>query len=96
MNPAAPWDVQEMGRETVVFHRITGEVHILNETAAAIWRALVEQNQTFEMILDDLKRQFPQVSVAHLADDLEDTVRQLQEKHLVDPKDPATELRSDV
>ncbi|MEO8377031.1 MAG: HPr-rel-A system PqqD family peptide chaperone [Candidatus Sumerlaeota bacterium] len=96
MNSAVPWEVQEMGRETVVFHRVTGEVHILNQTAASIWRALVEQNQTLAAILDDLKRRFPQVPVAHLAGDLQTVVRQLTEKRLIDPKDPATELHQDV
>lgn len=91
MSTAGPWEVQEMGRETVIFHRSTGEVHILNETAAVIWKALVEQNQPLSSILDDLKRRFPQVPVANLSGDLELIVRELKDKDLVHPNDPAME-----
>lgn len=83
MSASVTWDVQELGNETVVFHRQTGEVHVLNATAAAIWKAYVDQKKDFGAILEDLKRQYPQVSVAQLQDDLQVAVQQLRAKGLI-------------
>ncbi len=70
-------ELQEIGRELVVHDPVAGDVHVLNETAAVIFRAACEGRGN-EAIADDLVKRFPDVSREQLLSDVEKTLEQLR------------------
>lgn len=88
---AAQREVQQLGDELVVHHRETGSVHILNPTAAMIWRAASGGPVDQKAILDQLSAAYPEVSLENLGHDLRQTLVQLRALGLLDLEDPRSE-----
>lgn len=79
---AAKWEVQELGTELVLYDPEQGDVHVLNQTAGMIWKAL-QAGRDPAQVLKDLKAEYPEVAEKQLAEDLESAISHLKNAKLI-------------
>jgi hypothetical protein len=72
---------RELGDEILVLDTETDQVHQLNATAGLVWRHCAEPSETLAIAVA-LTEQFD-VTLEVAIDDVESTLRQLQQLHLV-------------
>ncbi len=73
---------RKMSEETIIMDMENGKIHSLDDVASVIWD-LIDQYQTQEEILQQLKEIYPEVSQDILKEDLEEFIDELSEKEII-------------
>lgn len=79
------FETQELGDEFIIHDRQSGDVHVLNEVAAQIWKRAQLGDKESD-ILEVLKREYPETDPRQLTADLQRTVRELSGAGLLPQK----------
>ena len=79
---AVKWEAQELGTELVLYDPERGDVHVLNQTAGKIWKALSAGDEPAK-ILKELQAEYPEVGEEQLAADLDSAVKHLKHAGLI-------------
>ena len=82
--PDGLW-IEDLDEEIVILMEATDQIHILNETAAEIWR-LVDGEKNIEQIGRSFAAFYPEEDPEALVADAEAVLRDLMDKKLVAPK----------
>lgn len=93
-NSPMPWTgqflQQQLGDQLAVFDTRNGSVHMLNETAAIVWRECL-RGTTLDKIIEQIQREYPDVALDRLTDDVVNNVRNLHQQELVPHRSPLTQ-----
>jgi len=76
---------EDLGDEIVIYDETQDEIHVLNDTAALIWRKL-ENAPTGEEVLEMLLAEYPDEDPATLKQDLTDLIEDLDAKGLLEDR----------
>jgi len=75
--------LQDIGDEVIIYDSEKENVHILNNTAYAIWN-LCDGEHTIEDIHEHLERKFPDIAAeTDLIEDIKTTLNEFLEKKLI-------------
>ena len=74
--------LQDLGDEVLLYDSDKENVHVLNNTANAIWN-LCDGEHTIDDIQKHLEEQFPDVSEDHIVEDIRTTIMEFKEKKLI-------------
>ena len=81
--PLESWETQELGSELLIYNKETGDVHVLNSTAALIWKA-AQTGKNEEEIFITLREEFSDVPDEQLREDLRHNLQELRTLSLLE------------
>ena len=73
---------RKMSEETIIMDMENGKIHSLDDVASVIWE-LIDQYQTPQELLKQLKEVYPEESEEILKADLEEFLEELAEKEMI-------------
>ncbi|MCC5877470.1 MAG: PqqD family peptide modification chaperone [Candidatus Sumerlaeia bacterium] len=80
------FEKQKLGQDIVVHDRTTGQVHVLNETAALAWEKF-HQGLTMKEVENCFREMYPGTPAREITKDVSELYTDLLNRKLIDPKE---------